>query len=376
MAEQEIGCDVEYILAAEGDAERIAITKPASFDVYDHFFHSVDLVWAAGVIQPIDIRRLKQWDLVTGLTKLGCLTSTSREGAGEAPVTRLYVQADGGLDRRATSQISMLPLVHNVDSFGYFRESASALGFKPPESWAWFLDDRWKGHVSMVVNPTIGLMELALAAQAAGHMEFKDIGKLSLVEIDRLLDLLEKRTKASHFNSFWTVPAEAEAVIERKPTIISSLWSPSYMALRRKGLKIRSAVPVEGYRAWHGGISFSSRIAPDTLDLAYEYANFWLSGKPGAIISRDGHYVSAPEAARSHLTQDEWDYWYIGQPARVALNGSDGQPIVDKGEVRDGGSYAQRISNIAVWNSTMPEHNYIVRRWGNILKNVHIPTMR
>jgi len=31
--------------------------------------------------------------------------------------------------------------------------------------------------------------------------------------------------------------------------------------------------------------------------------------------------------------------------------------------VRSGGSYWQRASSIAVWNTTMDEHNYLVRRW-------------
>jgi putative spermidine/putrescine transport system substrate-binding protein len=31
--------------------------------------------------------------------------------------------------------------------------------------------------------------------------------------------------------------------------------------------------------------------------------------------------------------------------------------------VRSGGSYWQRANCIAVWNTTMDEHNYLVRRW-------------
>lgn len=31
--------------------------------------------------------------------------------------------------------------------------------------------------------------------------------------------------------------------------------------------------------------------------------------------------------------------------------------------LRVGGSYWQRANSIAVWNTTMDEHNYLVRRW-------------
>ena len=37
------------------------------------------------------------------------------------------------------------------------------------------------------------------------------------------------------------------------------------------------------------------------------------------------------------------------------------------GEVRDGGSYETRMSNIAVWNSVMDEHQYLVSKWNEFL---------
>ncbi|WP_370686800.1 MULTISPECIES: hypothetical protein [Pseudomonas] len=46
------------------------------------------------------------------------------------------------------------------------------------------------------------------------------------------------------------------------------------------------------------------------------------------------------------------------------MPGSDGWPLIDIGETRDGSSYQQCIGHIAVWNSVMDEHNYLVRRWG------------
>lgn len=55
-------------------------------------------------------------------------------------------------------------------------------------------------------------------------------------------------------------------------------------------------------------------------------------------------------------------------PAREQLLGSDGLPLIDAGEIRDGGSYEERMGHIAVWNSVMNEHNYLVRRWSDILR--------
>ncbi len=103
------------------------------------------------------------------------------------------------------------------------------------------------------------------------------------------------------------------------------------------------------------------------LDVAYEYLNWWLSGWAGAVMARQGYYMSVPERARAHLTNDEWAYWYGGQPACADLPGPDGRRVVRAGRVRSGGSYWHRASHIAVWNTTMDEHNYLVRRWNQFV---------
>ena len=71
---------------------------------------------------------------------------------------------------------------------------------------------------------------------------------------------------------------------------------------------------------------------------------------------------------KRHLTAAEWDYWFLGKPAREDLMNPYGQTVVRAGESRNGGSYWDRVSHIRVWNSTMDEHNYLVRRWQEFLQ--------
>ena len=42
--------------------------------------------------------------------------------------------------------------------------------------------------------------------------------------------------------------------------------------------------------------------------------------------------------------------------------------MIPRGSVRDGGSYEQRLGRIAVWNTVMDEHNYLVRQWATLLR--------
>ena len=58
-----------------------------------------------------------------------------------------------------------------------------------------------------------------------------------------------------------------------------------------------------------------------------------------------------------------------GRLSRLARRHHDQQAslVAKQGELRDGGSYETRMSNIAVWNSVMDEHQYLVSKWNEFL---------
>lgn len=362
-AEEDLGIRLEFEILDGVAAQAKAVMQPASYDVYDQWFHSVELLWLSGAIQPIDVDRIALWNEVNSLTKDGRLTPEALFGHGDNPVDRLYVHPGRGLGREANGKISMLPGAHNVDSFAYNLEEVPAGEPYGTESWGWLLDDRWRGKVALVNDPAIGVIDAALAAEAQGLMNFADIGNMTLEEIDCLIDILLEKKKAGHFRAFWNSFAEADELMARRDVVIESMWSPSVTRLKARGIPVRYAAPREGYRAWQGGMCISSRAERRTLDAVYEYLNWWMSGWPGAMMARQGYYFSIPERIREHLSDDEWAYWYLGHEAAGDLPGPDGAVVVRAGERRDGGSYWQRFANIGVWNSIMDEHNYLVRRW-------------
>jgi putative spermidine/putrescine transport system substrate-binding protein len=259
----------------------------------------------------------------------------------------------------------MLPTTHNFDSFAFRPDIVNGNGAEMT-SWAALLDERWHGQAALVDEPAIGAFDAALAAQALGLMTFNDIGNMSTEEIDTLLSILIERRKNGYFQGFWKT-AEQSAEMMEQGTAIQSMWSPGVTALRQRGVPVTEAVPKEGYRAWHGGLCLSSRLSGRMLDIAYDYLNWWLSGWPGAVIARQGYYMSIPHRVKAHLEPAEWDYWYEGLPAKTDLPGPEGTIAVKAGAVRSGGSYWQRASSIAVWNTTMDEHNYLVRRWSQLV---------
>ena len=366
-AEQDLGIKIEYLLHSVEDAQRIAVMHPESYDLYDQWFHNIDFVWPARAIQPLEIKRLKYWDEVNTLAKQGTLNPDGALADGSVPSQRLYVQRDLSLSGQPSDRISMLPHTHNVDSFAYHVDRLPATLRGQQESWGWLFHEALTGQVALQEDAAMGGLDAALAMQGAGLARFANAGNLSLEEIDLLTQALSRLNRQGHFAAFWATQEQAGGLIDNRQVEVQSLWAPIYFRhhFHQRGYKV--AHPREGYRAWYGGMSLSRCATGKIKDAAYDYLNWWQSGWPGAVMARQGYYISNQERSRSHLSAAEWDFWYGGKPAAEVLFDAHGAPLIPAGEVRDGGSYEQRMSHIAVWNSVMDEHNYLTRRWQDAL---------
>ncbi|MDS0859605.1 ABC transporter substrate-binding protein [Burkholderia pseudomultivorans] len=368
QAEQDLGIKLRFLVHDGPTVQREGVMHPERYDVYDQWFHSLDCLWPAHALQSIDVDRIRRWDEINALPRIGRLAGHPGASAGSVPADRLYVQPDHSLGRTVSNRISMLPLTHNADSFAYLADALPDRLIEQGESWAWLLAPELAGRVALQADPAIGAIDAALAVEASGLMRFADIGNLSLEEIDRLIDILIDYQRRGHFAGFWSTFAEAAQLMLDKRVAIQSIWSPATLELERAGLQFRLASPREGYRAWFGGLALSRRADGRVRDAAYEYLNWWLEGWAGATMARQGFYIANPERARRCMDEPEWAYWYNGEPAASDLPGPTGQHRNIAGQLRDGGDYAARMSRIAVWDSVMDEHNYLVRRWSEFLR--------
>jgi len=365
LAEADLGLPLELITLDGASAQRRGALFPSSFDVYDQWFHDLDLIWPAGSIQPLDVRRIAAWDAVGELPLTGRI-APGRAAPGGDPSRLLWVQPDGSLGAKPSDRISMVPTVHNADAF-------AVVGMDPAkvDSWAALLDPDRAGQVLVQSDAAIGCFDLLLALRARGDMAPADLGDLALEEIDDLVARLRAFHAAAHFRAVWTDESEAVDALraarrEGRP-MIGSLWWSGLIALRAEGVPVAMATPREGYRGWFGGLALSARARGWAQDAAYDYINWWLDGAPGAILARNGAYMANAEAVRRRLTAAEWAFWYGGEPARTEIRDAHGRIIFAPGERREGGAYAERMSRIAVWNTVMTEHNYLVRRWDDAL---------
>jgi putative spermidine/putrescine transport system substrate-binding protein len=333
------------------------------YEIAEGYFNDMDVFIPSKVWQPIDTKRITEWDKVTDLTKTGRLTPESNPGQGDAPFRHLWLDADGNRTEGPSRYISMVPGWHNADSIGYNPEETG----REITSWAELFSEDFHGRVALLNIPQIGTMDAAMGIEALGLYQFKDKGNMTREEIDFLIDFLIEKKKEGHFRAFWETFGQSVNLMVSGEVVLESMWSPAVTAIKAEGVPTIYAFPKEGMRGWHGGLAISAQVSGARLDQAYEYINWWLSGWPGAFVARQGYYMSVLDNVKSNLEPEEWDYWYMGKPAAKELPDPFGTIIVPEGEIRDGGSYWNRFSNIAVWNSLMDENDYLVKRWTEFL---------
>lgn len=362
-AQKELDIDIVFEPGGSAEVLQKASSNPESFDLYEQWSDSMNVLWRTNAIQPIETERLTYWNEINNLTKTGYITEGAKIGAGDAPHKLLFVQNDGTLGGSDTGKISFLPYVHNTDSFGYdTRHIPRGVPYKT-ESWGWLFDEKYKGKVALVNAPTIGIFDAALAAQAKGFMTFNDIGNMTRDEVDQLFTIMIDLKQRGLFSGLWNSVPESVEFFASDRAVIASMFSPGISALKGRDIPVVYAAPKEGYRAWHGVMCLSSKTEGAVKEAAYKYMNWWLSGWPGAFIARQGYYISNPQRSRDLLSEDEWNYWYAGKSTNVPLNNTQGKVAIRPGDVRNGGSYENRFSNVAVWNTVMDTYEYSLPRW-------------
>lgn len=359
-AESDLGFKLDLITLDGAAAQQRGALHPQSFDIYDQWFHDLDLIWPTGSLQPLQINRLERWSEINDLPKTGRLSAEHTRLAGADPSQQLYVQLDGGLSNLPTEQISMLPTVHNADGF-------AVLGDEDVVSWGSLLDPKYAGRVILQSDPAIGAFDMLLALQATGEMRPANMADLSLAEIDTLIAHLTRLRSAGQFHRIWNDESEAIEAMMRGAPMIGSLWWSGAIRLKAEGIPVRMVVPTEGCRGWYGGLALAAHLDGRERDAAYEYLNWWLDGKPGAILARNGAYMANHSAVREKLGPQDWAFWYEGAPASTPIYDTQGREIYAVGEVREGGSYYERMSKVVVWDSVMTEHNYLMRRWAHAI---------
>lgn len=366
-AEKDLGFKIQLRALSTEENNQIAITQPKQYDIFDGEYFSLPLVVPSGNIQPIDIKKIKQFGKITPIFTTGELAPGAKVNTsqGTAPRKVMFVK-DKDSKEFATSPTdwaTLIPFQYNADTLGYRPDLTGG----KIESWAALFDPKFKGKTALLDIPSIGIMDAAMVIEATGLMKFADKGNMTKEELDKVIAILIEQKKAGQFRAFWKSFDESVNLMSSGEVVLQSMWSPAITAVKAKGLQCVYGPLKEGYRGWGGGIGFSKNLSGPALDAAYAYVDWLLDGWVGAFLGRQGYYSAAPENAKKFMKPEEWDFWYEGKPAAEDIIDPFGKKIESKGAVRDGGSFADRMGNVVCWNSVMKEQTYLVQKWNEFI---------
>ncbi len=344
------------------------VKQPETVDIADLEFWALSKIWRSKQLHTIDTGKIKNWDKMIPLFLEGKNfdgSDASRQGI--LPYEVLYADGEGSTSFAGgrTDHATVMPTIYNADTLGI---RPDLIG-RPVDSWAELLNPEFAGKTALLNIPQIGIMDAAMAIEARGDFVYGDKGNMTREEIDKTIEILIAAKKAGQFRAFWSSFDESVNLMASGEVIIQSMWSPAVTAVRTRGIDVSYAPLKEGYRGWGVGMGLMSHLDGLKLEAAYEYLNWILDGWQGSFMAKTGYYSSVPSTTQAALSAEEWDFWYSGKAAATDIKDPFGGLQGSAGLVRDGGSFEDRIGNIACWNTVMDEERYMVKRWNEFVSS-------
>ena len=369
QASKDLGFTVQMQATESADLLNRFLSQSTSMDCADISLVYMRYLIGRTVLQPIPLSKFKYWDKTLALfTKGEYADGRKAPQQGITPTMVMYATDATGqkvTTGAPTEWVTAIPTITNGDTLGVRPD----LTGRPITSWGDLLSLEFKGKTALQDHPTIGIIDVAMALEARGDIKYGNKGNMTKAEIDKTIQAMMDLKKSGQFRSFWTSFDQSVNLMASGEVVIQSMWSPAVAAVRSRGIACTFQPLKEGYRGWGYMLGAMKHLDGLKLDCFNEYMNWYTGGFQGAFIARQGYYSAQPENARKYLTPAEWDYWYDGKPAATDILSPFGKLMEKAGNVRDGGSYTERLGNIAVWNSVMDEDRYATRKWNEFISS-------
>jgi putative spermidine/putrescine transport system substrate-binding protein len=367
QASKDLGFTVQMQASENADLLNRFLSQSSTIDCADISLVYMRYLIGRNVLQAIPVSKARHFDKTIPLfTKGEYPLGRKLPQQGITPLMILYATgADGqkATDGEPTEWLTGMPTVTNADTLGIRPD----LTGRPISSWGDLLAPEFKGRAALQDNPTIGVIDVAMALEARGDVKYANKGNMTKEEIDKTIAKMMEIKKAGQFRSFWTTFDQSVNLMASGEVVIQSMWSPAVAAVRSRGIACAYQALREGYRGWGYTLGVMKHVTGLKLDAFYDYLNWYTGGYQGAFIARQGYYAAQPENARKFLSEDEWGYWFDGKPAQGDIMSPFGRLMEKAGNARDGGDIEKRLGAVAVWNSVMDEDRYLTRRWNEFI---------
>jgi putative spermidine/putrescine transport system substrate-binding protein len=367
QASKDLGFTVQMQASENADLLNRFLSQSSAIDCADISLVYMRYLIGRHVLQTIPMAKFKYWDQTIPLfTKGEYPDGRKAPQQGITPTMILYATDETGQKATGgnpTEWLTAIPTVTNGDTLGIRPDLVG----RKIDSWADVLSPEFKGKAAIQDNPTIGIIDVAMALEARGDIKYGNKGNMTKEEIDKTVKAMLEIKQSGQFRSFWSSFDQSVNLMASGEVVIQSMWSPAVAAVRSRGIPCTFQPLKEGYRGWGYTLGVMQHVSGIKLDAFYDYMNWYTSGFQGAFIARQGYYAAQPNNTRKYLTENEYDYWYGGKAAETDILSPFGKVMEKAGNVRDGGGLWDRLGNIAVWNSVMDEDRYLTRRWNEFI---------
>ena len=183
----DLGITLEMTATDSDAAAQRAVTQPDSYDIADIEYWIAKKVFPTGVLQPMDVKKLKYYDKIVPLFINGKLKADSVIAQGTAPHTVGFVEGQDSkkFAKEPTQWMTMVPTIYNADTLGIRPDLVG----RDITSWADIMDPKFKGKTSILNIPSIGIMDAAMIMEAMGNIKYADKGNMTKAEIDKTIEI-------------------------------------------------------------------------------------------------------------------------------------------------------------------------------------------
>ncbi len=327
------------------DAQTKILSGSSDYDCWESIGERLPSVVQTSKITAVPVGALKHWDSIRDtFTKPDPKWPESAQIVGQ-------IWKDP-----SHSALWLVPTVYNYDSIGYNPTVVSA---EEANSWTAIFDKKWRGKSGLNTDPLIAIGQAILAMNSLGLSDVKNPGDPNEQQIDEAVKFLISKKKDGQFRALWNDFGELVNLLASGEMVVCDAWQPAVMAVKAQGHACQYAVPKEGYRGWAIGVtSITGNPNPDAV---IAYADYWLSGPPGIQVSEQGYY-SPTTKIKDVMPPAKYAFWYEGKPwAGPPERG------VKEGDLRDGGSLAERAAHVAYWHQWPDAYDHLVQRWDEFL---------
>ena len=202
QASKDLGFTVQMSVVDHPGLLNRLVQDPKSLDIADMEIWQSKIAVPQGVLQGVEIAKVKDWGDLTTLYTEGTFGGKEVSRQGDSPFEFIYRDKADSKEfaKGKTNYVNFVPSVFNADTLGIRPDLVK----RPISTWADLLSPDFKGKTAIQNIPTNGIMDAMMALESAGILKYADKGNPTQKELSDTIGKLIELKKGGHFRALWS----------------------------------------------------------------------------------------------------------------------------------------------------------------------------